>query len=117
MKKSDLELFKKSLLERKAQILKNISDSTSDINELKSSGAVDEMDIASINTDSNLEYSLNQKQSEELKDIEYSLKKISAGTYGSCEMCEEEIGLARLRAKPTARYCISCREIVEKGMK
>ena len=34
-----------------------------------------------------------------------------------CEMCEEEISMARLRAKPTAKYCIVCREIIEKGKK
>jgi DnaK suppressor protein len=29
-------------------------------------------------------------------------------------MCEEEINPARLEIKPFAKYCIDCREIVEK---
>ena len=117
MKKSELELFKKILLERKAEIIKNISDSVSDIEGLQDSGASDEMDIASIDTDASVGYSLNQKQSQELQEIELALKKIANKSYGICEMCEEEISPARLKAKPTARYCIVCREIVEKGEK
>lgn len=32
-------------------------------------------------------------------------------------MCEDPIGLPRLKAKPFARYCIVCREIIEKENK
>jgi DnaK suppressor protein len=43
----------------------------------------------------------------ELADIDASLKKFMAGTYGICEKCGRHISLARLRAVPTARYCIN----------
>ena len=32
-------------------------------------------------------------------------------------MCEDEISIDRLKAKPQARYCITCREIIEKQKK
>ena len=44
----------------------------------------------------------------ERKDIENTLKKIEAGTYGKCETCSDNINPARLKAMPVASLCISC---------
>ncbi|MCI6988180.1 MAG: RNA polymerase-binding protein DksA [Campylobacter sp.] len=117
MKKSDLETIKKSLLERQEQILKNINDSSNSISELQNTRGSDELDQASINTDSNLEYSISFKQRTELANIQRALAKIQNGTYGICEMCEEEISPARLKANPSARLCITCKEISERKFK
>lgn len=118
MKKNELEFFRKILNERKEQIIQNINSSVDDIRGLKdSSDASDEIDVASVDTDITLGYAMIQKLSQELKEIDESLGKINAKTYGVCEMCEEEISMARFRAKPTAKYCIVCREIIEKGKK
>jgi DnaK suppressor protein len=44
-----------------------------------------------------------------LVDVEHAIGKLDAGgTYGSCEVCHEEIAPARLEAMPAARCCISC---------
>ena len=32
-------------------------------------------------------------------------------------MCEDEIDIERLKVKPNAKYCITCREIIEKNNK
>jgi len=114
MKQNELEEFKKTLLDRKEQILKNISEYKSEIGELKNSEASDEADHATISSDTAIEEAISRKQSKELEEIEYVLNKIENKTYGICEMCEEEIGIERLKVKPQARYCIVCREIVEK---
>jgi len=115
MTSKEIEEFRTILLDRKNQILKNIQESKSEIDELQNSGASDEADFASISNDSAIEVALSQKQKKELDEIEFALKKIDEGTYGICEMCEEEIGIERLKVKPQARYCIVCREIVEKS--
>ena len=36
-----------------------------------------------------------------------------SGTYGICEECEEPINEKRLEANPVARYCISCKRMIE----
>lgn len=41
-----------------------------------------------------------------LKDVEAALARIDAGTYGTCEVCHEEIALERLAAYPAAKTCI-----------
>ena len=43
-----------------------------------------------------------------LQDVEHTLEKIDAGTFGMCESCHGEIAEARLEAMPAARLCIDC---------
>jgi len=115
MTEQELQEFKEILLDRKNQIVKNIQEFKNEIGELQTSEASDEADFATISSDSAIEEAISKKQKKELEEIEYALKKIEEGTYGICEMCEEEIGVERLKVKPQARYCIVCREIVEKS--
>jgi DnaK suppressor protein len=49
-----------------------------------------------------------------LQKIESALAKIEAGTYGTCLSCGEDIGLARLQARPVATLCIDCKAQQEK---
>jgi RNA polymerase-binding transcription factor DksA len=43
---------------------------------------------------------------DQLDDVERALAKLDDGTYGSCDVCSQPIGDARLEAIPTARFCI-----------
>lgn len=43
-----------------------------------------------------------------LNEVEQSLFRLDAGTYGRCEECGEPIDDARLAELPTARTCGSC---------
>ncbi|OGD94117.1 hypothetical protein A2697_03875 [Candidatus Curtissbacteria bacterium RIFCSPHIGHO2_01_FULL_41_44] len=54
---------------------------------------------------------------DELGEIERALTKIKKGTYGICERCTKRIELARLEVKPSAIYCLKCKEEIEKGKK
>jgi RNA polymerase-binding protein DksA len=42
----------------------------------------------------------------ELDDIEKALQRMDDGTYGTCEVCGNEIGEARLEVMPATRVCI-----------
>ncbi|BCD68093.1 RNA polymerase-binding protein DksA [Nitratiruptor sp. YY09-18] len=110
----DLKYFEKLLLERKEQILKNISSADSEIENLKDSEINDEIDFANICTDNMIEFAIKSQQIQELKEIEEALQKIKNGDYGICEMCGEPIKPLRLKIKPYAKYCIICREVIEK---
>jgi DnaK suppressor protein len=44
----------------------------------------------------------------ELAEIEDALRKIEAGSYGTCEACGGPMGMQRIRAIPEARYCLTC---------
>jgi RNA polymerase-binding transcription factor DksA len=43
-----------------------------------------------------------------LNEVEQSLSRLDAGTYGRCEECGEPIDDARLAELPTARTCGTC---------
>jgi len=46
----------------------------------------------------------------ELVAIRAALRRIEAGTYGTCTACGEAIAPQRLRALPTATRCVDCAE-------
>jgi DnaK suppressor protein len=51
---------------------------------------------------------LTSSLTETLREIDDALARIESGTYGRCESCGGEIGMARLEAMPAARLCIRC---------
>ena len=115
MQESELNYFKETLESRNDQIVKNIDGVNDELNQLNSLELNDEGDYASVNNNSMVESAIVHQQEKELKEINVALGKISTGEYGTCEMCEDDIGFQRLKVKPHAIYCIDCREIVEKS--
>ncbi|HZT33385.1 MAG TPA: TraR/DksA C4-type zinc finger protein [Bryobacteraceae bacterium] len=47
-----------------------------------------------------------------LREVEDSLHRIDAGSYGICHECEEPISPKRLDAVPWAKYCVKCQEMI-----
>lgn len=45
--------------------------------------------------------------------IEQALENMQSKDFGICNDCSQEIGLARLRAKPYAKLCVNCKSIRE----
>lgn len=117
MRDSDLKYFQDILLERKVQIQRNIEDAAKEIELLKDDEVGDEADHASVSTERMIDQAISSQQSRELQEINFALGKIDNGTYGVCDMCEEDVGIQRLKVKPHAKYCIVCREIIEKSAK
>lgn len=56
---------------------------------------------------------LQQRLERSLQQVDNALKKFDEGTYGICEACGQPIDPARLKAKPAAELCMSCRQRVE----
>ncbi len=114
MRENDILYFKQLLEERREQILKNINGSSKELDELHHNDDVmDEGDFAAVSTDNMITEEILSTQQRELEEIDDALMKIQHGRFGICEMCEEPIGMQRLKVKPFARYCITCRQIAE----
>ena len=45
--------------------------------------------------------------------VDAALERLHRGTYGVCLRCGQAIGVDRLRARPTAEFCIRCAVAVE----
>jgi DnaK suppressor protein len=110
----ELKEFETKLIARKEQILKNLDDAYGMIAQMRNMELREEGDLAAVATETDIDNAIAEQQRKELAEIEIALGKIKDGTYGICEMCEEPIGKARLEVKNFARYCIACREIIEK---
>lgn len=111
----EIEYFQETLESRKEQIEKNISGVEQEMDALRELELNDEGDYASVSNDNMVENAIGNQQELELFEIDIALAKIKDGTYGICEMCEENIGVHRLKVKPHAKFCIDCREIAEKS--
>jgi DnaK suppressor protein len=59
------------------------------------------------------ELAILERTDRQLTDVDRSLERLEAGTYGTCEACGEPIGPARLRARPAARLCLHDQELAE----
>lgn len=115
MQTSELKYFEEILRARREQIVKNLSGVEEELDALKSIEMNDEGDYAAVSNDNLVDNAIGNQQVLELVEIDLALSKISGSMFGICEMCEEEIGFARLKVKPHARFCIDCREIAEKN--
>ena len=52
--------------------------------------------------------SLGQADLAEVRRIDAALVRIAAGTYGTCQVCGEDISAARLDLLPATPFCKNC---------
>jgi RNA polymerase-binding transcription factor len=69
----------------------------------------DPTDRATVESERNLTLRIRDRERKLRNKIEDALARIEQGTFGICEVCEEEIGFARLEARPVTTLCINCK--------
>ncbi len=77
--------------------------------------AGDDVDHFISDRENHMGFRLESRKSIYLKKLQRALDKVRSGTYGFCEECDEPIEANRLNARPTASYCISCKEEQERA--
>jgi len=112
MTKENLKYF-----DRKLTIQLQILLAGSDCN-LEEFKAIDEhlpdpVDQAAYATERNFSHHMCSRNNGLKREIEHALQKIENGDYGICDRCNEDIPIKRLKARPTARYCIRCKAQLE----
>jgi len=110
----EIEFFKKALLERKIKLEANLTSTSAEMTEMRRNELKDEGDHAAMSLETAVDNAILGQQSKELAEIELALGRIENKLYGECEMCGESINIERLKVKNFARYCITCREVIEK---
>ncbi|SDA14361.1 transcriptional regulator, TraR/DksA family [Nitrosospira sp. Nsp18] len=61
-----------------------------------------------------LNANLVDRQVNEIREVEATLKRLAELNFGDCIECGGEIGFERLMAYPTAQRCVRCQELREK---
>jgi len=73
----------------------------------------DVTDRATAESDRHLTIIMRERDRQLIDEVNEALARVKDGEYGICQECGEEIGLARLRAQPTATLCVHCKSLLE----
>ena len=100
-----------TLAEMKRDIAKHVEDKKN-LDMVEPDGG-DSIDLATRSLDKEILFELSDNERKMLGDIEAALRKMENHTYGLCEHCKNGIEKKRIKALPSARYCITCQSGTE----
>jgi DnaK suppressor protein len=118
LKKSDIERFKKRLLDMRAQytnLVRHVSEEVKSTDESKGYSQ-HQADEGTDDFDRTVSLQVSGEEFKILKQIDRALEKIDENTYGICDITNEEISLPRLEAIPYATMTVKAQEMLEKGL-
>ena len=104
-----LEYFRRKLSDWKSELVEESRETISHLQqEVRDVG--DEAERATRETENSLELRTRDRYRKLINKIDKALLRIEDGDYGYCEETGEEIGLARLEARPIATLCLDAQE-------
>ena len=123
--KKDLDFYKEKLFDLKDDVLSQIRDiskdtlmkSQKDMSGDISGYGIHLADVATDNYERDFNLSLVSNERRIVMAIDAALKRIEDKTYGVCDLCKKHITKSRLDALPHAKYCVKCKEKLEKENK
>ena len=116
MNDRQLEYFRRKLLDWKADILENSSDTVAGMKD-QTRNIPDVADRASEETDRALELRTRDRERKLVSKIDAALRRIDEGEYGYCSITGEPISLKRLDARPIATMSLEAQERHERREK
>lgn len=109
MSPKQLAYFRQKLLDWRAELVEESRETISHLrDEVRDVG--DEAERATRETENSLELRTRDRYRKLIKKIDQALSRLDDGEYGYCEETGEEIGLARLEARPIATLCLDAQE-------
>jgi DnaK suppressor protein len=110
MKKVELNLFRRALESKQADIQNGIGNREA----LAIETSPDELDRIQHASERDMAIGNLERDSARLVEVRDALHRIDAGTFGLCAGCEESINPKRLAAVPWASFCIVCQEAMDR---
>lgn len=109
MSAKQLEYFRQKLMNWRDELVEESRETISNLREeVRDVG--DEAERATRETENSLELRTRDRYRKLIKKIDQALMRLDDGEYGYCEETGEEIGLARLEARPIATLCLDAQE-------
>jgi len=108
MTKKKLNKFRKILNDWLDELQSEAEKTVTGLTE-KKDNMPDPTDRATIEWDRNFLLRIRDRERKLIKKIRQALDRIDDGSFGVCDDCGEEIGEARLRARPVTTLCINCK--------
>jgi DnaK suppressor protein len=112
LSKEDISFFE-DLLRSQLMELERKADGTVSSLLISSVYAPDPLDSASLDSERNVTLRIRDRERKLIRKVKDALERIEDGTYGECELCGEDISIARLRARPVTNHCIKCKTLLE----
>jgi len=109
-----LMALRDSILDSMAGVAKDTLRSRPEGSEASAFG-MHQADAGSDAYDKDFALSLLSQEQDALYEIEEAIKRVDAGTYGTCEMSGKQIPHPRLEALPFARFTVQCQSDLEKN--
>ena len=109
MNPQQLEYFRQMLLNWRAELVHEASETLSDLNE-GNLQQPDMADRASLETDHQLVLRTRDRERKLISKIDSALNRIDDGSYGYCQETDEPISLKRLMARPIADLSLEAQE-------
>jgi DnaK suppressor protein len=75
----------------------------------------DPTDRATLESDRNFMLRIRDRERKLILKIREALQRIEDGAFGICEVCGDDIGIERLKARPVTTQCIDCKRKQEAG--
>lgn len=116
-----LEEFQELLLAKRTEVAGDVEQLTDVALSRKSQGGpstgmpIHMADIGSDNWEQEFTLGLIASERNLVREIDDALERIQSRTYGVCLATHRRIGVARLRAKPWAKYCIEYARLRDEG--
>ena len=108
MNKDELKHFESNLEEMKEDLLSEADKTISDMTG-RNDNYPDPTDRASAESDRNFELRIRDRERKLLTKVNSALDRIKDETYGDSDGCGDDIGIARLEARPVTTLCIKCK--------
>ena len=115
MDKKRLEYYKKKLVTRREELLRDITRTQREGREADEDPTVDLADKAANSYTKEFLFGQTHADRSRLQLVDDALARIRANSFGECISCHAELQQKRLEAVPWTRYCITCQEKQERG--
>ena len=111
------EYFRLKLLDWKNELLKESSQTLTNLQMQENTAKPDITDRASEEIERSFELRTRDRERKLINKIDSAIRRIDDGNYGYCEETGEAIGLKRLEARPVATLSLEAQEMHEKKEK
>jgi DnaK suppressor protein len=112
-----MKSIKDMLLKMREELVRGIARKSKETAVSGVSDIGDILDSVSEERTRELEMILTDREKQKLRQIDDALDRIEEKTYGFCEECGVKIPRARLKVVPFAKYCVECKEAIEREEK
>jgi DnaK suppressor protein len=110
------EYFKDILLKRLEELIDEAEKTVAGMTDTEETFP-DPTDRATLESDRNFMLRIRDRERKLIVKIREALERIEDGNFGVCELCGDDIGIERLKARPVTTLCIDCKRKEEASEK